>query len=363
MSKRLNKDLIKNKLSLNDIKKVVNSLGGDCQIEGHKIVCQTICHNTPSKDNSYKLYYYDNNKIFHCYTHCEDPTFDIFELVKRAIYIQTEKELTFTQSINYVLKIVGHTVEDYQVENNNKIDDYFDYDNFLNISEEQKINVVECPQLENLPTLRIIDWEKEFISFETLKKFHIKYDGYRHKIIIPHYNEGGYLVGVRGRNILEEDIERGKYMPVKFGNTLYNHPLGYNLYGLNINKSNIQNMKRIVLVESEKSVMQIDGYMDNISVAVCGSNVTQWQINKILELGIEEVILSFDKEYYQVGDNEYWKYYKKLKKITDKIKNYIKISVIIDYDNLLDYKDSPSDKGKEVFFKLLEKRSFVNDKI
>lgn len=361
MSKKLNKDLIKNNLTLEDVKLILNKLGARCNIENDKIISQTICHNLPSEENSYKLYYYDNNKMFHCYTGCDDPSFDIFELVRRAVYIQTNNELSFIQILHYVIDYTNIDINKiYEIALNEKD---IDYDKYLDNENNNTIKTVECKQLDNLSTLRIYFWEKEFITYETLKKFNVKYDGYRHKIIMPHYNENGELIGIRGRALIDEDIEKGKYTPVIYDKIMYSHPLGYNLYGLNVNKENIEKYKIAIIVEGEKSVYQIDNYMDNISVAVCGFNITQWQINKLSELGVEEIILAFDKEYYEVGDEKYWKFYNKVKKMTDKIKNYVKVSVIIDYNNLLDYKDSPSDKGKEIFLKLLDERSFVKDEI
>lgn len=363
MSKRLDKDLIKDNLTLQDIKKIVNKLGGDCIISDNKILCQTICHNPPSAENSYKLYYYDNNKMFHCYTGCEEPTFDIFELVRKAILIQTGKELNFIQSVRYVVDEINIDIE--SVKKSEQIDNKeLDYEKYCSKKGDEELKTVECVQLDNLETFRIFDWEKEHISFETLKKFNIKFDTYKHKIIIPHYNKNGELVGIRGRAILLEDIEKGKYAPVYYNKKLYNHPLGYNLYGLNNNLENIKDAKRIIIVEGEKSVLQIDSYLPkNISVAVCGSNISQWQINTILELGVEEIILAFDKEYKEIADEEYWKYYKKLKKLTDKMKNYVKVSVVLDTDNLIGYKESPSDRGKDIFLELINKRSFVKDEI
>lgn len=363
MSKKLDKDLIKNSLTLQDIKKIVNKLGGDCNIVDNKVICQTICHNPPSADNSYKLYYYDNNKMFHCYTGCEEPTFDVFELVRKSILIQTGESLSFIQTIKFVTNEtnidIGSMKQIEQVDNED-----LDYEKYYSQKDSEELQSVECIQLDNLETFRIFNWEEEYISFETLKKFNIKFDTYRHKIIIPHYDKNGKLVGIRGRAVLLEDIEKGKYTPVYYNKKLYNHPLGYNLYGLNNNLENIKEAKRVIIVEGEKSVLQIDNYLSkNISVAVCGSSISQWQINTILELGVEEVILAFDKEYKEVSDEEYWNYYKKLKKITDKMKNYVRVSVVLDLDNLIGYKESPSDRGKEIFLELIDRRSFVKDEI
>jgi hypothetical protein len=76
----------------------------------------------------------------------------------------------------------------------------------------------------------------------------------------------------------------------------------------------------------------------------------------LLDLGIEEMIIAFDKQFQQLGDKEHLGWVKKLKDINKKYSKYIKISYIFDKENLLGYKDSPIDRGKEVFLELFNKR-------
>ena len=53
------------------------------------------------------------------------------------------------------------------------------------------------------------------------------------------------------------------------------------------------------------------------------------------------------------------KYLKKLYRICEKYKNYCNFSFIYDMENLLDMKDSPTDKGEDTFRKLLDRRIMV----
>jgi hypothetical protein len=56
----------------------------------------------------------------------------------------------------------------------------------------------------------------------------------------------------------EEAEKYGKYRPIRIGKTLYNHPLGYNLYGLNKNAPAIKLFKKAVVFEGEKSTLKYD---------------------------------------------------------------------------------------------------------
>ena len=59
---------IKNNLTIEQINDLLASLGGDPILKGNIIISRTICHN----GESHKLYYYDNTKLFRCYTECSD---------------------------------------------------------------------------------------------------------------------------------------------------------------------------------------------------------------------------------------------------------------------------------------------------
>ena len=123
------------------------------------------------------------------------------------------------------------------------------------------------------------EWLYEGISIQSMKQFNILYSINQNKIIIPHYNIDNLLIGIRGRALNDEDIAIGKYMPVEIEGIIYSHPLGYNLYGLNLNKDNIRKKKMAIVFESEKSVLLYEtlfGRENNIAVAVCGSNFSNY---------------------------------------------------------------------------------------
>lgn len=124
--------------------------------------------------------------------------------------------------------------------------------------------------------------------------------------------------------------------------------------------------KKAIIFESEKSVMMYDSWFgsdNNISVACCGSSVSIHQINLLLNLGVTEIIIGLDKQFENNYNKEFQKYLSNICKIANKIINFCNISVIFDNLNLLDYKDSPIDKGKDVFTKLFNNRITMNPKI
>lgn len=186
-----------------------------------------------------------------------------------------------------------------------------------------------------------------------MRRFGIKYSISQNKIIIPHYDENGFLIGIRGRALNEEDMEIGKYMPVSIEGKIYAHPLGYNLYGLSFIKNNIHRSKMAIVAESEKSVLQYDtmfGHDKNICVAACGSSLHVYQMKLLLNLGVERVLIAFDKEGENYSARE--KYYQKLRKMCERYMLQCQMGFIFDQKELLKLKDSPTDRGKNTFMKL-----------
>ena len=200
-----------------------------------------------------------------------------------------------------------------------------------------------------------VEWLEDGISAEAMDKFDISYSIAHNKIIIPHYDADGRLVGIRGRALNEWEVENiGKYTPLKIEQNWYKHPLSMNLYGLNVTKENIRRRGVCFLVESEKAVMQMESFsFPNCSAAVCGSNFNKYQLNILMRTCCPtEIVLCFDKE--ELPGEE--KYFFKLYDICKKYGQYCNFSFIYDREGLLNLKESPTDRGEEVFTKLLEKR-------
>ena len=125
-------------------------------------------------------------------------------------------------------------------------------------------------------------WLEDGISQEAMDHAMIGYYPGGDYITIPHFDKDGRFIGLRGRTLCASEGEiYGKYRPLKINKQLYNHPLGMNLYNLHHSKRNIATMKKAIIFESEKSVLQLQsmvGFDADISVACCGSNVSAFQM-------------------------------------------------------------------------------------
>ena len=316
------------------------------------VIFPTICHNLESSEASMKLYFYKKNKMFVCYTEC--GSMSIFKFL-RTYYEERQIEYDWYQDIYEVVRNCSSF----------KQKEGFIKPVYKSLKERYSItrkevqlpeyspNVLDC-FIKHYPP----EWLNDGISKLAMDKFNISYSISQNKIIIPHYDIDGRLVGIRGRALNEWEVENvGKYAPIRIENTWYKHPLSMNLYGLNINRKNIRAHGLCFLFESEKAVMQMENFhLPNCSAAVCGSNFNKYQLNILMKTcAPHEIILCFDKEELPGED----KYFNKLWNICQKYKNYCNFSFVYDREGLLDLKDSPTDKGEETFIKLIGKRVIV----
>ena len=374
-----NKDEIKNSLTIEQVCDFVAEHGGEPIIKGDVLICRTICHN-PAGSGSHKLYYYDNTKLFKCFTDCGGDAFDIFDLVCRIKKVQGEYKVKTREgktvksdwqifdAVAYVSKFFN--LFDFEFENINYENELPDWQIFEKYEENNEshedqrveLKIFDTSILTHLPKPRIQPWEDEGITREVMLHRGIAYDPRAQAIVIPHYDIHGNLIGIRERTLVKEEEANGKYRPAILNYQMYNHPLSFNLYNLNNSKNQIKLMKKVIVFEGEKGPMLYASYFgedNDITVACCGSSLIAYQVQLLMSLGVEEIIIAFDKQFKEIGDDEFKRWTKKLININKKYSKYATISFMFDKENKLKYKDSPIDRSKETFLELFNRRIFL----
>ena len=374
---KYDKDELKSNLTIEQVFELVAEFGGEPRMQGNFFIARTICHN-PAGEGSHKLYYYDNTKLFRCYTDC-GTTFDIYELIckiknhnqeYKTYYSregkQAQREWQIFDAIEFIAIYFGYSAQTFDFQNSNeKLQDWEIFDNYERINNAEKqqqkveLRVFDDKILKFLPRPRITPWEEEGISREVMLHRGIAYDPKNQGIVIPHYDMNDNLVGIRERTLIKEQEKNGKYRPAILNGQMYNHPLGFNLYNLNNSKDNIRVMKKAIVFEGEKSPLLYASYFgeeNDISVASCGSSLIFYQVKLLLSLGVEEIIIGYDKQFKEIGDDEWKRWTKKLTDIHIKYGAYAQISFLFDKWKLLNYKDGPIDRGPDIFMKLVKER-------
>lgn len=355
---------IREALSIENIYELINEWGGDPEYTSFGIISTTICHNYPG-EGSRKLYYYENSDLFKCYTAC-DESFDIFELTIKVADIQKGLEYDLNDAVRFIAQRFGLAGR-YETEMEDELDDWKyleNYDRIQDISVETQEVILKPFDTDILTRfnykIKLTPWLDEGITQEVLNKAFIGFYPGGDQITIPHFDIHSRFIGLRGRTLCEEEGKLyGKYRPIKVNNVIYNHPLGMNLYNLNNSKVNIPKLDKAIVFEGEKSCLLYRSYfgMENdITVACCGSSITNYQIQLLRDCGAKEIIIAFDRQFEELGDDDFKKLTKKLTNIHSKYKNYVNISFMFDKEKITGYKASPIDEGKEKFLKLFKER-------
>lgn len=187
-------------------------------------------------------------------------------------------------------------------------------------------------------------WKDEGIQTGVMRKFDVRYDSFSNRIVFPIKDMGGNIINVCGRT-LEKD-----YKDKKIRKYTYFKPLGRldTLYGFSDNRNSILNKKEIIIFEGAKSVMMAYGWGIKNTAAILTSHLNQYQLIYLIKLGVR-VVFALDEDVDIREDIN-----------INKLKKYVKIEWVKNYDNLLSSKMAPVDAGLETWNLLYERRISIN---
>ena len=375
---------ITEKITEEQILEALKQLGATpMKVKPKEIWFRTICHGGDSS----KLCYFREGKDFFCYTNCGKMS--LFQLIMHINNCSFKESVLYWASIVKLNMRQGIQSNKFGLANKETLA-LADKQNYRKAKREkreaQKQGGLELVPIKPLET-KIMDffeevyyqgWIDEGITIPTMEKYNIKWYEQAKHIIIPHVNIQNELVGIRRRTLVDYEIERsGKYMPETIENITYVHSLGLNLYGLYQNQEAIKKYKQVIIVEAEKSVLLADSYFgeESIVVATCGFNISNWQRDILIKhLGVKSVILSFDNDVdlrkFEGSEaqkslvteeeiKDYNRYCDRITKLGQKFSGFAQVFVTWDREGLLGLKDSPLDRGKETFQKLLRSKEKI----
>ncbi len=250
---------------------------------------------------------------------------DIFDLIMWA------KDVNFFRAVQWVCSICGldYYADEEEMPESLQILQFLNQMNKESVGEEEDntpLKPIDSKVLDYYLPIGNIMFEKDGISLSTQRFFNIGYDPQTNRLTIPIYSEISHLVGVKGR-IFQEELEEGqnKYL------YLFKTNKSKILFGLDKNLDNIIKQGKVYVTESEKGVMQLYD-MGYYGVATGGSKISKYQINMLTRLGVQ-IIFAYDKD---IDEDE-------LKNIAEQFVEGVPVYAILDRDNILNEKESPSD--------------------
>lgn len=258
------------------------------------------------------------------------------------IFVQHYHKLSFPKAVEHLINYANLT---FTPKKHSDIMEFLHKTN-IKIKDIKSNNRVYLPEniINKYSKRPISEWLEEGIPQEILDKYQVRYDDSGNRIVFPIRDIIGSIIAIKGRTLYSNYKDLGI---VKY---IYYQPIGTNdfLFGLDKNIQNIDNKKECIIVESEKSVMKLESYGFNNSVAISTSNINIHQINLLLSLQCD-LVFAFDKDIDQ----------KKIIKEIKQLTLFTNVYTIIDKEGLLGIKDSPCDQGKEVWEKLYKERRLI----
>lgn len=263
--------------------------------------------------------------------------------------VQYNKSMSFVEALKFLHKILDLSFEFKKQKNKKKKDEE---ENPLWVFEKHKCNrrivnvddirMLEDKVLNDYAPLLHIDWYKEGIMPWTREKFGLCYSYKYKRVIIPiRHWATGELVATNARTTVEnyEEFNIKKYILTSGYNKQSN------LYGLWENYNAIKNAGYVVVAESEKSTLKRDSFCDSTVVSLSGKTMSDEQALILIGLNVE-IVIAVDKD---VDINE-------IRFICEKFYHIRPVSYIYDKWDLLDEKDSPTDKGNKIYQFLFKHR-------
>lgn len=187
-------------------------------------------------------------------------------------------------------------------------------------------------------------WVAEGISLNTMRKFDVKYDSFSNRIVFPIKSYDGDIINVCGRTLDKDYKEKGlrKYT--------YFKPLGVldTLYGISDNRNEIMRQKEVIVFEGAKSVMIAYEWGIKNTCAILTSHLNPQQLLHFIALGVR-VVFALDEDIDIKEDSN-----------IARLKRYVRIEYIRNFDDLLSSKMAPVDAGFDVWKKLYERRKPLN---
>ena len=324
-------DLIKEKV---DIVEYISQYA-DLEQKGNEYICKCMLHD----ENTASFTITPDKKVFYCFgCGCGGSVIKFAMLyhgisfdqavkkLARSYGIDCKRDRTVSPAIQY-LKRTKRNQEKYQLP-----------------SVQHKILDIEKDYHMVYPQQPAQVWIDEGISAALQKKYDIRYDPRGKRISYPLFLENGDMIGIKGRTTLEnyKELRLAKYM------NYYKLQTTDFFVGMHMHKDSILAKKEIIIFEGIKSVMKAESWQYDNAVSAETSSLNKYQIRILIRLGVR-VVLCFDKGIK----------YKKILNTAKQFSRYVNVSIVYDWKNLLNDKDSPVDQGKDVWEYLYHNRKAV----
>lgn len=304
---------------------IVDFISQYIELEQKSNVYMGICPFHEDTDASFVVY--SNTHSYYCFG-CK-KTGNIIQ------FIMDYKKIKFTQAVKYLIDYTKFDIKNVKKEPETlKFLKQFNKKSKIDLINH---DILSIDIMSKYSKKSIQEWLNEDIHQDIMDKYQVKYDEKSNRAVFPIFDINGSIINIKGRTLYSNYKELGikKYM--------YYYPLGSNdfLYGLHLKRNIIKEVNEVIIVEGEKSLWKLEGWNINNVLSLCTSHLNEYQLRLLLELRCN-IIIALDKGVLikQIKED-----FKLLSRLTN-------VYVIYDFNDLLKDKESPCDRGKEIFLKL-----------
>ena len=294
------------------------------------------CANYDGDNKSAIVLYLNENLTVINYTRCLSKTKRTTDIIDLVMF---NEELSFPEALKFICNELG-------IDFYNELEEEPESLQIIKMLKGMALNL-EVEENEPLKPInkKILSYyipygnkmfEDDNISLEIQKEFGVAYDPQSNRITIPLYDFMGSLVGVKGR-LFEYDMSKTDQPKYLFLQKCNKSKL---LYGYYENRNYIPNYQYVVVVESEKSVMQAATYGYRNYVSTMGKKISKTQVELLIRLE-KKVVFAYDQDVQ----------YDELVDIKNMFPEQIPIYYMQDKDHLLGEKESPTD-NPDTFVKI-----------
>jgi DNA primase len=344
------KDLFKKIIKNNNTEKILKNLGmHHIEEKDEYFTC-----GFPDGDNTKSAVIYKDNLWVNAYTRDISDKCGYTNIISLVSFI---KQLYFTKSIKWICDICSYNYYE-EPKNKTKMIKFLEYiyeqKNNSNKNDEDKIINLK-PINENILQYYGTYSNKLFlidnIDLQTQIDFGLGYDLETHSITIPIRDELDTLVGVKAR-LYKTSNELEKWENKYF----YLVPCAKSkiLYGLNKTMPYIKRKGFVIVCESEKGVMQLWSYGIRNVISIGSHTLSKYQVKKLTHLGVD-IVLAYDQDVMFKDEKFNKEFYEKE---CNKFLNNQIIYCLVDENEILTEKESPTDK-KDNFLILLENKRIL----
>lgn len=250
--------------------------------------------------------------------------------------IMNTKDCSFPEALRWLAKTLGIKADKPRVKVHYPFGGFY---RKLQPEDSERVTFTKYSD-DDLPPADSLSYRffKDGITYDVQWKWGIRYDHNNDSIWIPIKNTNGKLVGAKARNNNDDDFSRRWYMPLAY-------PKSGVLYGFFENYKNIIEKGIVIVVESEKGVLQLCSMGIHIGVALGGHDISQIQARYLKALQCK-IILVLDED---ISEEENEKQAAKL--------DGCKVFYLKDREHkylTFGGKESPTDKGKKVLKQMLK---------